>query len=156
MTFRCASEGANVAVSIDRVAEAGVGTASRSALWILDETKTKYVLFADVRGEGNWHYNRKIGEAGDSPTGSGPNIAAFDGATFNDGGLHRMSIVADGKTVKLSLDGQFGQEVKFPFSPVVFEADWLRAINWLWLSFRGRVCSCKRTSLRQPLTAQNG
>jgi len=62
-----ASEGANVAVSIDRVAEAGLGSASRSALWILDETRTKYVLFADVRGEGNWHYNRKIGEAGDSP-----------------------------------------------------------------------------------------
>src|SRR6266496_3631956 len=116
-----ASEGANVAVSIDRVAEAGMGSASRSALWILDESRTKYVLFADVRGEGNWHYNRNIGEAGDSPTGGGPNIDVFDGATFDDGGLHRMKIVADGKTVKLSLDGQFGEEVKFPFSPVTFE-----------------------------------
>src|SRR5207249_3621138 len=103
-----ASEGANVAVSIDRVAEAGLGSASRSALWILDESRTKYVLFADVRGEGNWHYNRNIGEAGDSPTGGGPNIDAFDGATFDDGGLHRMKIVADGKTVKLYLDDQFG------------------------------------------------
>src|SRR5262245_42352475 len=80
-----ASEGANVAVSIDRVAEHGMGSASRSALWILDETKANYVLFADVRGEGNWHYNRKIGEAGDSPTGGGPNIAAFDGGNFDDG-----------------------------------------------------------------------
>jgi hypothetical protein len=32
-----------------------------------------------------------------------------------------MSIVADGKTVKLFLDGEFGQEVKFPFSPVNFQ-----------------------------------
>src|SRR6185503_13386824 len=116
-----ASDEALVAVSIDRVAEAGVGSASRSALWILDETRNNYVLFADVRGEGNWHYNRKIGEAGDSPTGGGPNIAAFDGAAFDDGGLHRMSIVADGKTVKLSLDGAFGEEIKFPFSPVIFQ-----------------------------------
>src|SRR6266404_2162996 len=35
-----ASEPINLAVSIDRMAEAGVGSASRSALWILDETKT--------------------------------------------------------------------------------------------------------------------
>src|SRR5881396_1777986 len=125
-----ASEGANVAVSIDRVAEAGLGSASRSALWILDETRTKYVLFADVRGEGNWHYNRKIGEAGDSPTGSGPNIAAFDGAAFDDGGLHRMKIVADGTTVKLYLDDQLGEEVKFPFSTVIFEfGSYARANN---------------------------
>ena len=45
-----ASEAAPVSISLDRVAEAGQGTASRSALWILDESKTKYVLFADVRG----------------------------------------------------------------------------------------------------------
>src|SRR5688572_26057027 len=64
-----ASDEAIVAISLDRVAEAGVGSASRSALWILDQTKTKYVLFADVRAEGGWHYNRNIGEAGDSPTG---------------------------------------------------------------------------------------
>jgi len=124
------SEGVNVAVSIDRVAEAGVGSASRSALWILDQTKTKYVLFADVRGEGGWHYNRNIGEAGDSPTGGGPNIAAFDDPAFDDGGLHRMKIVADGKTVKLYLDDQFGEEVKFPFSPVNFQfGSYARANN---------------------------
>lgn len=114
------SESEIVTISIDRVAEAGVGTASRSALWILDETQTHYVLFADVRAEGGWRYNRKIGEDGDAPTGSGVDIAAFNGAQFDDGGLHRMSMVADGKTVKLLLDGIQGAEVKFPFSPVVF------------------------------------
>jgi len=91
-----ASEDTPVTISVDRVAEAGVGTAARSALWILDETKTKYVLFAEVRGEGGWHYNRNIGENGDVPTGGGNNIAAFDGGTFDDQGLHRMKIVANG------------------------------------------------------------
>src|SRR6184192_2061092 len=68
-----------------------------------------------------WRYNRKIGEDGDVPTGSGTDIAAFNGASFDDGGLHRMTMVHDGKTVKLLLDGQPGTEVKFPFSTVVFE-----------------------------------
>ena len=125
-----ATEGTPVTVSIDRVAEAGVGTASRSALWILDETKTSYVLFADVRGEGGWRFNRKIGEAGDVPTGSGTDIAAFNGAAFDDGGLHRMKMVADGKTVKLFLDNQLGVEIKFPFSKVIFEfGSYARANN---------------------------
>src|SRR5207249_8736218 len=110
-----------ITLTIDRVAEAGVGTASRSALWILDQTKTKYVLFADVRGEGGWHYNRKIDETGDVPTGSGTDIAAFNGGTFDDGGLHKMQIVANGQTVKLILDGIVGTEVKFPFSKIIFE-----------------------------------
>lgn len=124
------SETETITLSIDRVAEAGVGTASRSALWILDETKTRYVLFADIRGEGGWRYNRKIGEDGDVPTGSGVDIAAFNGPTFDDGGLHRMSMVADGKTVKLLLDGTQGAEVKFPFSPVIFEfGSYARANN---------------------------
>ncbi len=125
-----ASEASVLTVSIDRVAEAGVGTASRSALWILDESKTKYVLFADVRGEGGWRYNRKIGENGDVPTGSGTDIAKFNGGTFDDGGLHHMSMIADGKTVKLLLDGAQGAEVKFPFSPVVVEfGSYARANN---------------------------
>ncbi len=114
------SEQEVITLAIDRVAEAGVGTASRSALWILDETLTRYVLFADVRGEGGWRYNRKIGQDGDVPTGGGTDIVAFNGGTFDDGGLRRMSMIADGKTVKLLLDGVQGAEVKFPYSPVVF------------------------------------
>jgi hypothetical protein len=125
-----ASEASVLTVSIDRVAEAGVGTASRSALWILDETKTKYVLFADDRAETGWEYNRKIGEDGDVPTGGGTNIPLFDGASFDDGGKHLMSMIADGKTVKLLLDGIQGAEVKFPFSPVVIEfGSYARANN---------------------------
>ena len=125
-----ASESAIVTASIDRVSEAGVGSASRSALWILDETKTRYVLFADVRAEGGWRYNRKIGEPGDVPTGSGTDIALFNGGTYDDGLLHRMSMVADGKTVKLFLDGVQGAEVKFPFNQVIFEfGSYARANN---------------------------
>jgi len=115
------SETETVTIAIDRVAEAGVGTASRSALWILDQTKTKYVLFADVRGEGGWRYNRNIGEDGDAPTGGGIDIVTYNSATLDDGALHRMSMVADGRTVKLFLDGIPGPEVKFPFSPVMFQ-----------------------------------
>src|SRR5437867_6866019 len=116
-----ATEDTPVTTSIDRVAEAGVGTASRSALWILNETKDKYVLFADVRGEGGWHYNRKIDETGDVPTGSGTDIAAFNGGTFDDGLLHRMQMVANGQTVKLILEEIVGVEAKFPFFKVIFE-----------------------------------
>jgi hypothetical protein len=125
-----ASQDAPVSITIDRVAENGQGTASRSALWIHDETETNYVLFADVRGEGGWRYNRKIGQDGDVPTGGGNNIAAFDGAAFDDGGLHEMSIVANGSTVQLLLDGQVGAEVPFPFNNVIFQfGSYARANN---------------------------
>ena len=125
-----ASDAATVTLSIDRVSEKGIGSASRSALWILDETRTKYVLFADVRGEGGWRYNRFIGQDGDVPTGGGTDIALFNGGTFDDGTLRKMSMVADGKTVKLLLDGQQGAEIPFPFSPVVFEfGSYARANN---------------------------
>ena len=125
-----AAPDAPITISIDRVEEAGQGTASRSALWIFNEDETNYVLFADVRGEGGWRYNRKIGEDGDVPTGGGNNIAAFDGEDFDDGGLHQMSMVADGSTVKLLLDGMEGAEVSFPFSPVVFHfGSYARANN---------------------------
>ncbi|MDA7866545.1 hypothetical protein N9B57_01285 [Verrucomicrobia bacterium] len=114
------SDSEKITLAIDRVAEAGVGSASRSALWIYDETETNYILFADVRGEGGWRYNRKIGQDGDVPTGGGNNMAIFDGEPFDDGGLHTMSMVADGSTVKLILDGIEGADVSFPFSPVIF------------------------------------
>ena len=117
-TFSVSDE-TNLVVSVDRVSEAGVGTASRSALWIMDGTRTKYILFADVRLEGGWTYNRKIDEAGDVPTGSGVNMASFD--PFDDGGFHVMKAVANGKTVRLYLDDIFGAEVRFPYSDLVVQ-----------------------------------
>jgi hypothetical protein len=116
-----ASEEQSVVVSVDRVAEAGQGSASRSALWITEPSGLNYVLFADVRGEGGWRFNRKIGEAGDQPTGGGTDVAAFNLAEFDDGGLHRMRAVANGKTVRLYLDDVFGAEVKFPFQELVIQ-----------------------------------
>jgi hypothetical protein len=117
------SEQTNVIVSVDRVAEAGVGTSSRSALWIMDPSQSHYVLFADNSLETHWEYNRKIGEAGDVPTGGGTAIAAFNDplGPFLDEGLHRMKAIVDGKTVKLYLDDVFGAEVKFPFTNVIFQ-----------------------------------
>lgn len=122
-----ASPDTNIVVSVDRVAELGEGTASRSALWIMDETRTKYILYADVRGEDNWRFNRYIGESGDIRTGGGTILTAFNGVDpvtgidYDDLGLHRMAAVINGLDVKLYLDGKLGSTVKFPFSPVVIQ-----------------------------------
>lgn len=131
-----ASPETNIVVSVDRVAELGQGSASRSALWIMDFTRTRYVLFADVRGEGGWRYNRYIGETGDVRTGGGTDIVAFNGTdanlgiNFDDQGEHRMAVVINGQNVKLYLDGKLGDTVKFPFSPVVVQlGSYARAQN---------------------------
>ena len=39
----------------------------------------------------------------------------FDGDAFDDSGLHEMSMVMNGLTVQLLLDGQVGAEVSFLF-----------------------------------------
>lgn len=120
-TFTASPE-TNIVVSVDRVSELGVGTSSRSALWIEDITTNMFVLFADNRGENHWEYNRKINEAGDQPTGGGTAIATFNNdPTFLDEGLHTMKAVANGSTVKLYLDDVFGAEVKFPVSQLLFQ-----------------------------------
>jgi len=120
-TFKASIE-TNLVCTVDRLYDMSTGTASRSALWITDATRTHYVLFAEVYKEGGWRYNRKIGLSDDVPVGSGVNIAAFDGGTFDDGQQHQMKAIATGKTVKLYLDGVFGAEVAFPFSEgIVFQ-----------------------------------
>jgi hypothetical protein len=119
-TFNASAE-TNIVVSVDRVLEYGEGTASRSALWIFDTTLGKYVLFADVRGEEGWRYNRKIGVSGDVPTGGGTILTAFDGGSYDDGGQHQMKVVSNGRTLKLYLDGKYGAEVQFPFTTLIFQ-----------------------------------
>jgi hypothetical protein len=115
------SEQTNIIFSVDRVAEMGVGTASRSAMWVMDDTKARYILFADVRAESGWRFNRKIGISGDNPTGGGTDIALYNGAAFDDGGLHQMKMVANGRTVRLYLDNLAGPEVTFPFTNLIFQ-----------------------------------
>jgi hypothetical protein len=129
-TFK-ASLQTNLVVTVDRVSELGAGTASRSAIWITDANRSNYVLFADDRNEGGWHYNRKIGQNGDSPNGSGVDIAAFNDPSFDDGGYHRVKVVANGETVKLYVDDIFGTEVAFPFTDgIVIEiGSYARALN---------------------------
>ncbi len=120
-TFTASPE-TNIVVSVDRVSELGVGSSSRSALWIEDITTNLFVLFADNRGENHWQYNRKINEAGDQPTGGGTAIATFNNnPDMIDAGLHTMKAVANGSTVKLYLDDVFGTEVKFPVSQLLFQ-----------------------------------
>jgi hypothetical protein len=122
------SDETNLVVSVDRVSETGVGSASRSALWIMDSTTNNFVLFADVRAEGGWRHNRKIGEAGDVPTGSGTDMPSLN--VFEDGALHRMKVVADGKNVRLYLDDVFGAQVKFPFKDLIIQfGSYARANN---------------------------
>lgn len=77
-----ATEATPLTVSIDRVAEAGVGSASRSALWILDETKTHYVLFADVRGEGAGGIIARSARTVMCPQGAGLTSGRSMGATM--------------------------------------------------------------------------
>ncbi len=121
-----ASPAAPLTLEIDRVLHETygtiAGTSTRSGVWITDQTRSRYVFFSYNSNEGGWQYNRKIGLAGDSATGGGPNIPAFDFLPYDDGGLHRMKMVADGATVKLFLDGLLGAEVAFPVSSgIVFE-----------------------------------
>ena len=106
---------------IDRVSHVGAGTAHRSALWITDESRTNYILFAENQGETGWSYNYRVNGGGPA-TGSGTSIGAFAGAPFPGGGNHRMKAVANGQTVKLFLDNVFGAEIPFPFTTgIVFE-----------------------------------
>ena len=125
------SEEADIIASVDRVRERGIGTASRSAFWIMTADQSKYVLFADVRNEGGWSYNRKIGEAGDVPTGGGNVMAAFDPFDNTAGGdLFRMKVIANGETVRLYLDDVFGAEVRFPYKDLSFHVgSYARANN---------------------------
>jgi hypothetical protein len=103
-----------VTFEVDRVAHSGAGSATRTGIFVTDQTRSRYVFFSDNVGEGGWTYNRKINQAGDNPTGGGININAFDGPVFDDLGNHRMKAVADGQTVKLYLDNILGAEVSFP------------------------------------------
>ncbi len=117
-----ASDETNLVFTVDRLLDYSTGTASRTAVWITDASRQNYVLFADIRGEGNWHYNRKIGQDGDNPTGSGTAIGALNVSPYTDGGLHQMKVIANGRTVRLYVDEVFGAEVAFPFtSGIVFE-----------------------------------
>jgi hypothetical protein len=129
-TFNASLE-TNLVITVDRLSELGAGTASRSAMWITDPTRSHFVIFADVRGEGGWRYNRKIGENGDVPNGSGVDMGALNGDTFDDGGFHQMKVVANGETLKLYVDDVLGAEVAFPYTNniVVELGSYARALN---------------------------
>lgn len=106
---------------VDRAYDDGFGTATRSGVWITDQTRGQYILFSHNVGEGGWQYNRFIGAPGDNPTGAGTNVDAFD-FLDEDFDSHRIRLVANGETVKIYLDDIFGAEVAFPVTEnIVFE-----------------------------------
>lgn len=129
-TFTASPE-TNLIFEVDRVSEFGIGTASRSAIWITDTNRQNFVFFSDNRGEGNWSYNRRINAAGDNPTGSGANIPVFDALPYTDAGTHAVKAVANGRSVKLYIDNVFGAEVDFPVAGgIVFGlGSYARAVN---------------------------
>ncbi|MDI9383089.1 MAG: hypothetical protein QM518_02205 [Verrucomicrobiota bacterium] len=108
-----------LAIEVDRVSQAGTGSGHRTAVWVTNADRTNYVFFAYNPVEGTyWQYNYRVNGEGPSSgtgTGSGVRVEAFTGGTFDDGGNHRMRMVANGQTVKLFLDGVFGIELPFPF-----------------------------------------
>lgn len=100
---------------IDRVSHAGSGTATRTGVYITTLDRSQYVFFGENRGENGWQYNP-------GNTGGGTAIGVFNTAPYNDGGNHRMRVVADGQTVALYLDGVLGATAAFPVSSgIVFE-----------------------------------
>ena len=117
-----------VTFEVDRVAHSGSGSATRTGMFVTDQTRSRYVFFSDDVGESGWTYNRKINQAGDNPTGGGININAFDGPAFDDLGNHRMKAVADGQTVKLYLDNLLGviKKRRIILSKEVFEVSYSR------------------------------
>ncbi len=119
-TFAANAE-TNVMVTVERVSETGNGTALRSCLWIMDPSHTFFVLFSDNYLETYWSYNRYIGQSGDNQTGGGTGLTGvFADEAHRDGGFHTMGAVANGKTIKLYLDGEYAAETAFPFSNVEF------------------------------------
>jgi hypothetical protein len=115
----------NTVFSIDRVSmsgnttSGGTPTAIRSAVFAFDPTLTYYILFGQDWTEDYWQYNQKVGLASDVPTGGGTAISAFN-AFAEDESEHVMSIVCNGSTASLYLDGVLGVSPPFPFDQVRF------------------------------------
>lgn len=157
-TFSASPE-APLTFEIDRVLHESYGTLSgtstRSGVWITDQTRSRYVFFSYNTGEGGWEYNRKIGLADDSATGNGIDIPAFDYLPFEDGGLHRMKMVADGATVKLFLDGLMGVDVPFPVSDgIVFEfGAYTRAPDDMVTAIFDNLCIYSDNAAAEPCVA---
>src|SRR5439155_5489580 len=58
-----------VTFEVDRVAHSGSGSATRTGIYVTDQTRSRYVFFSDDVGESGWTDNRKINQTGDNPTG---------------------------------------------------------------------------------------
>ena len=82
-----------VTFEVERVAHSGSGSATRTGIYVTDQTRSRYVFFSDDVGEGGWTYNRKINQAGDNPTGGGINI---NNQSVNGGRADQNLLLVDG------------------------------------------------------------
>jgi hypothetical protein len=104
-----------VIFSIDRVSHAGSGASTRTGVWITDSSRQNFAFFSYDDNNMGWQVNRRVGQAGDNPTGPGLNLPVLDAPVFNDGANHSLKIVANGSTAKFYVDDVLGSEVPFPF-----------------------------------------
>ncbi len=104
---------------IEFVLTTGTGAEQRSGIWVKDASGNFVFLNEYIAHDGRnygWRFNKRTGQDDDTPTNEGLNIPAFDGGTFDNRGLHRLKMVANGTKVALYVDDVFGVDVPFPFS----------------------------------------
>lgn len=109
-----------VTFEVDRLSMSHSGSAARSGVFIATPDRSAFVLFSENQGEGGWQVNATLSPGGGR--GTGVNIPAFDGASFDDGGFHHIKLVADGSEVFIYLDDILGETSDFPVSSgLIFE-----------------------------------
>ena len=119
-TFRATAD-APLTFEVERVMHEGVGSSTRTSIWITDAQRQNFVLFSHNANESGWTYNKRVGDADDNATNRGINIGEFDDRD-SDFGQRLMGMEANGETVQLFLDEEPGPVVNFPFSEgIVFE-----------------------------------
>ena len=101
---------------VDFVLASGASSESRTGIWA--RSGDQYIFFSDHTTHNGrdfgWRYNRSGGADENEISGDGINIPAFDGEAFDDQGSHLVSMVLDGTTVRLYLDGVPGPRLPFP------------------------------------------
>ena len=96
---------------VTRVSDEGIGI-TRSGAWIMNSDRSQYILVSQNIGEGGWQYNRQIGQEGDSATGAGVNMDAYD-ELDEDFGAHVIRLVANGSSVQIFLNDEWVRKSTF-------------------------------------------
>jgi len=104
-----ATETAPLTITLKRSFYAGVGTGSRCAFCISNESGDKWFKFAESYDESvnAWGYNNH-----DKPEGSVIEMKALD--SYLDKGVHDIKMVLNGKTVSFYVDEKLGGTYDYP------------------------------------------